>query len=137
MVRRRQIRFPDTLDSGYSRTHVRVPAVHGRLKTGFADTGQREPARQLALGDTAVAVPVAVWRRIGKDNGEDEDEPAKPKPVLPNIYLDLRTIYTTLPAGALSIGFSAPPLLATLSSLTSLGTLSSPASRSIKHRHSR
>ncbi|MBR1212879.1 hypothetical protein JQ641_19960 [Bradyrhizobium sp. JYMT SZCCT0180] len=50
---------------------------------------------------------------------------------MPNIYLDLRTIYTTLPAGTLSIGFSPPPLLSNLSNLTSLGTLSSPASRSI------
>ncbi|MBR1267450.1 hypothetical protein JQ629_08015 [Bradyrhizobium sp. AUGA SZCCT0222] len=50
---------------------------------------------------------------------------------MPNIYLDLRTIYTTLPAGTLSIGFNAPPLLSTLSGLTSLGTLSSPSSRSV------
>ncbi|MBA2399773.1 MAG: hypothetical protein H0V72_13930 [Bradyrhizobium sp.] len=49
---------------------------------------------------------------------------------MPNIYLDLRTIYTTLPAGTLSIGFSAPPLLSTLTGLTTLGTLTSPASRS-------
>ena len=68
---------------------------------------------------------------FGKDNGEDEDEPAKPKPTLPNFYLDTRTIYSTLPAGSLSIGFSAPPLLSTLSNLSSLGTLTSPASRSI------
>ena len=56
---------------------------------------------------------------------------AKPKPALPNLYLDLRTIYTTVPAGALSIGFSAPPLLATLSALTAQPTLSSPSSRNI------
>jgi hypothetical protein len=43
----------------------------------------------------------------------------------------MRTIYTSLPAGALSIGFSTPPLLSTLSNLSSLTTLTSPSSRSI------
>ena len=67
---------------------------------------------------------------LAKDNGDDEDAtPAKP--TLPNLYLDVRTIYTTLPAGALSIGFSTPPLLSTLSNLSSLTTLTSPSSRSI------
>ena len=105
-----------------------MPVLHGQLKTGFAGNGTRL-ARQLALG--ALLSLCASGLAFGKDNGEDEDEPAKPKPVLPNIYLDLRTNYTTLPAGTLSIGFSAPPLLSTLTGLTTLGTLSSPASRSI------
>jgi hypothetical protein len=96
--------------------------VHDQLKTGFAGTAAR-----LTLG---VLLSLCLCDlALGKD--EDEDEPAKPKPALPNIYLDFRTIYTTLPAGALSIGFSPPPLLATLSGLSSLGTLSSPASRSL------
>jgi hypothetical protein len=103
-------------------------AVHGQLKTGFAGNGTRL-ARQLALG--VLLSLCCSGLALGKDNGEDEDEPAKPKPVMPNIYLDLRTIYTTLPAGSLSIGFSPPPLLSTLTGLTTLGTLSSPASRSI------
>jgi hypothetical protein len=68
---------------------------------------------------------------LAKDNGDDEDGSAPAKPSLPNIYLDMRTIYTTLPAGALSIGFSTPPLLSTLSNLSSLTTLTSPSSRSI------
>jgi hypothetical protein len=67
---------------------------------------------------------------LAKDNGDDEDA-ATAKPALPNIYLDMRTIYTSLPAGALSIGFSTPPLLSTLSNLSSLTTLTSPSSRSI------
>ena len=68
---------------------------------------------------------------LGKDNGEDDDETAKPKPTLPNFYLDMRTIYSTVPSGALSIGFSAPPLLSTLSTLAALPTPTSPSSRSI------
>jgi hypothetical protein len=105
-----------------------MSAVHGHLKTGFAGSGTRL-ARHLVLG--VLLSLCCSGLALGKDNGEDEDEPAKPKPVMPNIYLDLRTIYTTLPAGSLSIGFSAPPLLSTLTGLTTLGTLSSPASRSI------
>ena len=63
------------------------------------------------------------------DHGDDE-EAASPKPVLPNIYLDMRTVYATLPAGALSIGFSTPALL-TLSDLSSIAILTSPSSRRI------
>jgi len=62
---------------------------------------------------------------------EDDEETTKPKPTLPNIYLDMRTNYSTLPAGVLSIGFSPPPLLSTLSNLSSLATATSPASRSL------
>ena len=36
---------------------------------------------------------------------DDDDEPAKPAPAIPNLYLDVRTNYSTVPAGALSIGF--------------------------------
>jgi hypothetical protein len=68
---------------------------------------------------------------LAKDNGDDEDGSVSTKPTLPNLYLDMRTIYTTLPAGALSIGFSTPPLLSTLSNLSSLTSLTSPSSRSI------
>jgi len=68
---------------------------------------------------------------LGKDDGEDEEDAATTRPVLPNIYLDIRTIYSTLPAGSLSIGFSAPPLLSRLANLSSLKTLTSPSSRSI------
>jgi hypothetical protein len=66
----------------------------------------------------------------GKDNDDEEDE-APAKPTLPNVYLDMRTIYSTLPAGSLSIGFSAPPLLSRLSNLSSLRTLPSSQSVSI------
>ena len=81
---------------------------------------------------------------VGKDKDDGDDSSAKfawP----PNIYLDLRTTYATIPANTLAIGLgnasfsTAFPVLATLSSLPSLPsgplpalpTLSSPASRSI------
>ncbi len=68
---------------------------------------------------------------LGKDDGDGEEDAAKAKPVLPNIYLDMRTIYSTVPAGALSIGFSTPPLLSTLPNLSSLRTPTSPSSQSL------
>ena len=88
-----------------------------------------KPIAQLALG-LLVSLSFA-GLALAKDKGDDEDGPAPAKPTLPNIYLDMRTIYTTLPAGALSIGFSTPPLLSTLSNLSSLTALTSPSSRSI------
>ena len=68
---------------------------------------------------------------LGKDNSDDGEDEAPTKPALPNLYLDIRTIYSTLPAGSLSIGFSTPPLLSTLPNLSSLRTLTSPSSRSL------
>jgi len=68
---------------------------------------------------------------LGKDKGDDEEATAKANPALPNFYLDMRTIYATLPAGSLSIGFSAPPLLSRLSNLSSLRTRTSPSSQSL------
>ena len=84
-------------------------------------------ARYLAL---AVSLSLSLSGvAFGKDNGDDDDDTAKPK--LPNFYLDMRTIYSTVPAGSLSIGFSAPPLLSTLSTLAALPTPTSPSSRSV------
>ena len=71
---------------------------------------------------------------------DDDDQPAKPASTLPNIYLDLRTNYATVPANTLSIGlgnqalFATLPVLTTLTALPmlpSLPTLSSPSSQSI------
>ncbi len=71
----------------------------------------------------------------GKD--PDDGDAAKATSNWPNIYLDLRTNYATLPANTLSIGFGNSSLssaLAALQSLTTLPnspTLSSPASQNI------
>jgi hypothetical protein len=67
---------------------------------------------------------------FGNDKDDDEEE-ATTTPSLPNFYLDMRTIYATLPAGSLSIGFGTPPLLSTLANLSSLRTLTSPSSQSL------
>ena len=46
---------------------------------------------------------------------DEEDEAAKP--AVPNIYLDLRTIYATIPAGTLGLGFGNSSLSAALEAL--------------------
>jgi hypothetical protein len=80
---------------------------------------------------------------LSKDKDDGDDPSAKTDPALPNIYLDLRTNYATVPANTLSIGFGNSSLstaiatLQTLSTLTNGPTLaarpalSSPSSRSV------
>jgi hypothetical protein len=80
---------------------------------------------------------------LSKDKDGSDDPSAKADSTLPNIYLDLRTNYATVPANTLSIGFGNSSLstaiatLQTLSTLTNsqvlprLPTLSSPSSRSV------
>jgi hypothetical protein len=68
---------------------------------------------------------------LGNDTGDDDEDEAPTKPALPSFYLDMRTIYSTLPAGSLSIGFSAPPLLSRLANLSSLRTRTLPSSQSL------
>ena len=80
---------------------------------------------------------------VSKDKDDSDDPSAKAGSTLPNLYLDLRTNYATVPANALSIGFGSPSLstavatLQALSTLTNLPTLpgrpilSSPSSRNV------
>jgi opacity protein-like surface antigen len=80
-------------------------------------TGPRSAAALVLFGSLWLAGPA-----LGKDSGDDEDDAAKPASTVPNIYLDLQTYYTTLPAGALGIGFR---------NFTALPALSSPASQTV------
>ena len=116
-----------------------ILAGHGRrrLSTNFTTSpaprrlrpGLARSARSAALG---VLVSLCVsGLALGKDDDDDEKDAATTRPALPNIYLDMRTITSTLPASSLSIGFSAPPLLSRLANLSSLKALTSPSSRSI------
>jgi hypothetical protein len=111
-----------------------------RLRTNFTKSriGPAPRSRRTELKRFARRVTLGVFMSLcfsglalGKDGGDDDDGSAKAKPALPNIYLDLRTITTTLPANTLSVGFSAPPLFSTLATLTSLSTPSTPSSRSL------
>ncbi|OKO74130.1 hypothetical protein AC629_35590 [Bradyrhizobium sp. NAS80.1] len=65
----------------------------------------------------------------------DGDEATSAKPAVPNIYLDLRTTYATIPAGALGLGFGNTSLSAALDALAARrGTMlpnGLPAAKSI------
>jgi hypothetical protein len=76
-----------------------------------------------------------------KDNSDGDDDAAKMASTLPNIYLDLRAIYTAIPANSLATGFSHGSISSIIStqqrfSLTNQPAiptspaLSTPASRS-------
>jgi hypothetical protein len=56
-------------------------------------------------------------------NDSDDGASAKAASTLPNIYLDLRTNYATVPANTLSIGFSNPSLSTAIATLQTLSTL--------------
>ncbi|WP_314950388.1 hypothetical protein [Bradyrhizobium cosmicum] len=60
---------------------------------------------------------------LAKDPG-DSDDASRPTS-WPNIYLDLRTNYATVPANTLSIGFSSPSLSTAIAALRTLSDLSS------------
>lgn len=47
----------------------------------------------------------------------DSDDDAVAKPAVPNIYLDLRTTYATIPAGTLGLGFGNTSLSAAFEAL--------------------
>ena len=122
--------------SGTSRFRRTIRAVPRKATTAFG-----RPACCVAL-----AGPLSFYfsgLAVGKDADDSDDQPAKAASALPNIYLDLRTNYATVPANALSIGlgnqalFATLPVLTTLTSLPmlpsrpALPTLSSPSSQSI------
>jgi hypothetical protein len=77
---------------------------------------------------------------FARSQDHDDDDTTKTASALPNIYLDLRTYYTTVPANVLSIGFGNSSLLSAIAALQTLTplpnsptlpALSSPSSRSI------
>jgi len=114
--------------------------VHGGLSTYFSRSRVHPASRRSRFGSARSAGGAALGVlltlclcgvALAKDKDDDEEDAAETKPALPNVYLDMRTIYSTLPAGTLSIGFSAPPLLSTLANLSSLRTLTSPSSQSV------
>nr|GAJ31655.1 hypothetical protein BDOA9_0108360 [Bradyrhizobium sp. DOA9] len=78
----------------------------------------RRPAlRAAATGLLCLAIPA------GAAFAADDEEDKPTKPAVPNIYLDLRTIYATIPAGTLGLGFGNTSLSAAFGALaTQRGT---------------
>jgi len=65
---------------------------------------------------------------LGLANDDDNDASSNDASKTPNIYLDMRTSYASVPAGSLSIGFSSPALVTALQSLALSRANSLPAS---------
>jgi hypothetical protein len=116
----------------------------GRLNAGFnaSRSHPAHPPSALARASWLVLLGALGSSALsGFARGADLDGDTKTDPALPNIYLDLRTIYSRVPAGSLSIGFSNPSAvssaIATLQMLSALPNapnlpgLSSPASEGI------
>ncbi|WP_456763280.1 hypothetical protein [Bradyrhizobium sp. USDA 4011] len=72
---------------------------------------------------------------FGKDRDDDSGAP-NPAGATPNIYLDLRTSYATVPAGALPVGFGSPALFSALQSLALANGSSLPTGVSLPSRQS-
>lgn len=67
--------------------------------------------RAVAIGLLCLSIPA------GAAYATDDDEDTPAKPVVPNIYLDLRTTYATIPAGTLALGFGNTSLSAAFEAL--------------------
>jgi len=74
------------------------------------------PSHHRALRIAAIGLlSLAVSAGAAVADEAEEDAPAKP--ALPNIYLDLRTIYAAIPAGTLGLGFGNTSLSAAFEAL--------------------
>jgi len=65
--------------------------------------------------DRRVAPPGRPTEVLLRQPDDEDDAPAKPD--VPNIYLDLRTIYATIPAVTLGLGFGNTSLSAAFEAL--------------------
>lgn len=114
-----------------------------RISTAPRSPQTRAPGRVVLGVLLSLCLSDLAQSKDNKDNGDSDDDSAKTASTLPNIYLDLRTIYTTLPANSLAIGFSPGSISSIISALQRLSaltnppaiptrpTLSTPASRSL------
>ncbi len=71
----------------------------------------RPALRAVAIGLFCLAISA------GTAVAANDEEDAPAKPAVPNIYLDLRTIYAAIPAGTLGLGFGNTSLSAALDAL--------------------
>ncbi|MDH2356658.1 hypothetical protein QCM80_39450 [Bradyrhizobium sp. SSUT112] len=75
---------------------------------------QHSQLHRLALRAVAPGL-LCLTMSAGAAFASDDDAPAKPS--VPNVYLDLRTIYATIPAGTLGLGFGNTSLSAAFEAL--------------------
>lgn len=103
-----------------------------RGRDGLVQTG-RFAGLARAFGLVAVAL-IASLGCQGPAHAKhlDDDEEPEASSTLPNLYLDLRTTYSSVPAGTLSIGFSNPSLssaIAVFQRLAAAAGVTVPATR--------
>jgi hypothetical protein len=115
------------------------------LNAGFNPSRSRVACPRSGLARASCLVLLGALASSGLSDlarGADLDgDAAKAAPAWPTTYLDLRTIYSRVPAGSLSIGFSNPSavssaiatlqMLSTLPNAPNLPGLSSSASQGI------
>ncbi len=106
----------------------------GHLRAGGAPMrtrrcGVRPDRRPHVLPMVVVVVCVAAATPVfAKDKGEDDgDGDAKQAPTVPTMYLDMRTSFSTIPAGSLPIGLGNTALFTALESLALAGGKALPA----------
>ena len=100
---------------------------HRSLRAGGANRLAR------AFGAVAALAMIASLGCQDMAQGADLDDDEPDAAALPNLYLDLRTSYSTVPAGTLSIGFSNPSLssaIAAFQRLAAAAGVATPAARS-------
>lgn len=78
-----------------------------------------------ALGAPAAGL-LCLMMSAGAAFAADTEDDAATEPAVPNIYLDLRTTYATIPAGALGLGFGNTSLSAALEALAARGRTALP-----------
>ena len=86
-----------------------------------------------AFGAVAALAMIASLGCQDMAQGADLDDDEPDAAALPNLYLDLRTSYSTVPAGTLSIGFSNPSLSSAIAAFQRLAAatgVATPAARS-------
>lgn len=89
-------------------THAR----RGRLHTSLNQLA-RTAGLLILIGPAVVCLSAPA---LGQDNDDNDDSAAKKTSQVPNIYLDLNTVYTAVPANSFPIGFR-PSLVPSLSAL--------------------
>jgi hypothetical protein len=87
--------------------------------------GVTSDARSFFVG---AALSCAIWiAAAGVARGAEAGDDGSAKPALPNVYLDMRMTYATIPAGTLGLGFGNTSLSSALEALAALKGVSFPS----------
>ena len=110
-------RHPVRLNRRQPQYSVRPGSGPGMRIQGFRGANARSIKRALLAGLVSLGLHGPA---LGKDSEDDGEASTRSTPSIPNLYLDLRTYYATVPSGAISVGFGNSGLLSTLQTLQAL-----------------